>query len=395
MTSDISLLAYYNEIDNYAADWLERLIEAGLIAPGKVDRRSITDVQPEDLVGYRQCHFFAGIGGWSLALRIAGWSDSRPIFSGSCPCQPFSFAGKQEGQADERHLWPEFARLIRECKPPVIIGEQVEGAVKHGWLDGVFTDLEGAGYACGAAVLGAHSVGAPHIRQRLYWVADTECDGGRIDEQERGPEGGTPDRRIGAGDSVDTMPGGFGCENVQGGNTDGVPERGIADRRFGDGAAIHHAVRPSFADRLGDGTGPGLAGRQGEPSDNGPEQSALERASGDASGVGHASHAGFTAHFAFSGGTTKESGQLAESSPWNAFRLVHCRDSKTRRISAQSGDEPLVHGIPRSLGPSLAVLRELVRGARRNRVGRLNGYGNAICVPTAVEFIRAFMDVCT
>ena len=166
--------AYYNEIDKYAAQWLRNLIEAGHIAPGDVDERSIEDVKPNDLTGYAQCHFFAGIGIWSHALRQAGWPDDRAVWTGSCPCQPFSAAGKQKGTADARHLWPVWFRLIRECRPGVVFGEQVSAAIRQGWLDLVSTDLEGIDYAIGSAVLGAHSVGAPHIRQRLYFVADSE-----------------------------------------------------------------------------------------------------------------------------------------------------------------------------------------------------------------------------
>jgi len=166
--------AYYNEIEPYAAQWLRNLITAGHIAPGEVDERSIADVTADDLRGFTQCHFFAGIGGWSYALRLAGWPDDRPVWTGSCPCQPFSNAGKQDGQDDARHLWPVFARLISECRPVAVFGEQVAGAVGFGWLDGVCADMEAHDYAVGAAVLGAHSVGAPHIRQRLWWVADSQ-----------------------------------------------------------------------------------------------------------------------------------------------------------------------------------------------------------------------------
>jgi len=162
--------ALYNDNDPKVCAWLEQLILAGLIAPGTVLCKSITEVTPDDVRGHTQVHLFAGIGGWSYALRLAGWPDDRPVWTGSCPCQPFSSAGKRQGRADERHLWPVMFDLVRECRPPVVFGEQVEGAVRLGWLDGVFADLEGADYACGSAVLGAHSVGAPHIRQRLYWV---------------------------------------------------------------------------------------------------------------------------------------------------------------------------------------------------------------------------------
>lgn len=165
--------AYYDEHDPFAARWLRNLISAGLIAPGDVDERSIKDVQATDLRGYRQCHFFAGIGVWSHALRLAGWDDDREVWTGSCPCQPFSVAGAQRGTADERHLWPEFFRLIRECRPSVVVGEQTAGPAALAWLDVVSIDLEGAGYAVGAADLCAASTGAPHIRQRLYWMGYT------------------------------------------------------------------------------------------------------------------------------------------------------------------------------------------------------------------------------
>ena len=108
------MAAYYNEIDPFAAAWLRELIKAGLIANGEVDERSIADVQPEDVRGFTQCHFFAGIGGWSYALRLAGWPDDRPVWTGSCPCQGYSAAGKQKGAADARNLWPAWFRLIRE-----------------------------------------------------------------------------------------------------------------------------------------------------------------------------------------------------------------------------------------------------------------------------------------
>jgi DNA (cytosine-5)-methyltransferase 1 len=171
--------AYYNENDSKAAAWLRELIKGGHIAPGDVDERSIEDVEPMDVAGYTQCHFFAGIGGWSYALRLAGWSDERAVWTGSCPCQPFSAAGKGKGFADERHLWPAWFHLIRELRPNRIFGEQVANALP--WLDLVSADLEKKAYAFGATVLGAHSVGAPHIRQRIYWVADR--NGERFEER--------------------------------------------------------------------------------------------------------------------------------------------------------------------------------------------------------------------
>jgi len=162
---------YYNEHDSFAAEWLENLIAAGLIPQGFVDRRSIKEVQPDDLRGYEQSHFFCGIAGWPEALRLAGFAGQ--CWTGSCPCQPFSAAGKRKGTADERHLWPEFFRLIAACKPTVIFGEQVASKDGRDWLAGVRADLEAVGYEVGAADLCAAGIGAPHIRQRLYWVANS------------------------------------------------------------------------------------------------------------------------------------------------------------------------------------------------------------------------------
>lgn len=166
--TNFDMASYYNEIDPYAAQWLRNLITAGHIAFGDVDERSITDVRPDDLKGYTQCHFFAGIGGWSYALRIAGWPDDKPVWTGSCPCQPFSSAGKQRGIDDERHLWPVWKRLIDQCHPSVVFGEQVAAATT--WLKVVRSDLEEMDYAVATMPIEAACVGAPHLRDR-FWFA--------------------------------------------------------------------------------------------------------------------------------------------------------------------------------------------------------------------------------
>ena len=169
--------AYYNEFDPKAAQWLRQLIKNGVIADGEVDERSIIDVQADDLRGFTQHHFFAGIGGWSYALRLAGWDDTRPVCTASLPCQPFSVAGSQKGIDDERHLLPHFIELVKQCNFQTIFGEQVPGAIKHGWSDDLSSEMESEGYACGQIILTAAGAGAPHIRQRsIGWPTPAQRD---------------------------------------------------------------------------------------------------------------------------------------------------------------------------------------------------------------------------
>lgn len=276
------ILNFYNEHNSKAAAWLCELIRQGLLPDGIVDERSIVDIKPSDLTGYNQCHFFAGIGGWSLALQLAGWPSNRPVWTGSCPCQPFSTAGKGLAQADERHLWPVFFNLIKECRPQHVFGEQVASAIGKGWLDGISADLETEGYACGATVLGAHSVGAPHIRQRLYWVADAEY-------QQR--QGCLPGRRQESGQETSWQAGEFaGCG--QAGQAGGLEQSNCRGREFGKEQHCDTLPNPSNRDS-----------RRQHP--DGP------------------------------------SGHL-----WSDFTLAHCRDGKTRRIPTEPAFFPLAHGIP-------------------------------------------------
>lgn len=162
---------YYNEFEPRTAAWLRQLIADGHLPAGDVDERSIEDVVPSDLRGYRQCHFFAGIGGWAYALALAGWPSDRSAWTGSCPCQPFSAAGKGAGFDDQRHLWPAWFHLIRECRPDLLFGEQVSSRGGYAWLDVVRSDMEGASYAFGAADICASGFGAPIRRPRLFFVA--------------------------------------------------------------------------------------------------------------------------------------------------------------------------------------------------------------------------------
>jgi DNA (cytosine-5)-methyltransferase 1 len=164
--------AYYNENDPRIALWLRELIKAGLIADGEVDTRSIVDVRPNDLRGFVQCHFFAGIGGWSYALRLAGWPDSDPAWTFSCPCQKFSSASR--GRPVAADMWPEQRRLLVAGRPRRFFGEQVAKA--RDWFDGLCADVEALGYTVGAAVLPAVAVGQDHARPRIYFVGHANGD---------------------------------------------------------------------------------------------------------------------------------------------------------------------------------------------------------------------------
>ena len=196
---------YYNEYEPFAAEWIKELIREGLIPDGEVDTRSIVDVEPGDLKDFTQCHFFAGIGGWAYAARLAGWRDDRPMWTGSPPCQPFSTAGKEKGKSDERHLWPVWFDLVRECRPPTIFGEQVSAAIRHGWLDQLQADLEDSDYAVGSVIVPASGVGALHRRERLWFVAYRDEQGSqgwvsRRQDQEREVER----RHPGCGSTADS-----------------------------------------------------------------------------------------------------------------------------------------------------------------------------------------------
>jgi len=328
---------YYNEHDPKMAAWIRGLIGAGLIPDGHVDERSIVDVEPSELQGYTQCHFFAGIAGWSYALQLARWPKDRPVWTGSCPCQPYSVAGKGKGNADERNLWPAFFRLIRECRPDTVFGEQVESAVGHGWLDGVSTDLEGEGYAVGPAVLGAHSVGAPHIRQRLYWVADFSDHGLQRAADSAGTRGGAGAAH--SGRLVFPL-----VEGLEGhtGHGDSCDESGRVGARE-DGSI---AAAGCGAGRMGDASGPGPQGRRV----SGPgEGAAIGRAGAGCGGLGDSDITGFIPR-----GETSPTAGYGDSSDaasfWSDFRLIQCRDGKLRRIPVEPVFQFVSDGISCIMG---------------------------------------------
>jgi DNA (cytosine-5)-methyltransferase 1 len=338
------MAAYYNEHDPKAAAWLRELIKAGLIAPGEVDERSIEDVVPNELNGFTQCHFFAGIGVWSYALRLAGWSDDRPIWTGSCPCQPFSAAGKRGGTADERHLWPAFQFLIEQCRPAIVLGEQVASKDGLAWLDTVHADLGASGYAVGAADMCAAGIGAPHIRQRLWFVGKrleyAEGDGRgewRAEPGERSIERGRGDGGVAdaCGQGLPEQFSERGISRQAGGRSEGQAAVGGG----GDGGVADTTSQRERANQLGRDSEDGEQLAGAEPRRDRSDDGATDRP-----------------------GPTN--GQ------WRAADWLHCRDGKWQPV--EPGTFPLAHGAPA-------------------RVGRLRGYGNAIVAQAAQAFIESVM----
>ena len=347
---------YYNEHDPKAAAWLRELIKRGHIPNGIVDERSIAEVTPGDLRGYTQCHFFAGISGWSLALQLAGWPSTRPVWTGSCPCQPFSSAGKGLAQADERHLWPVFFNLIRECRPEHVFGEQVASAISHGWLDGISADLEAEGYACGATVLGAHSVSAPHQRQRLYWVAyagHLRWGNGAIAE---GSPRDAATRRSARVDDAE-------CEGLQrlsfAGSTDASDGFGERVRQSAEASSDDNRLVLTNSDGCSAGSSPATPAGHGDTTEPAGSR------------TGWVGNSNIQQTYPAEPGQQVPSERLLRC--WDASQLVPCRDGKTRRIPTEPAFFPLAHGVPA-------------------RVVRLRGYGNAIIPQVAAAFIRAFYE---
>jgi len=386
------MTVYFNEFDSFAAQWLRNLYPKAT-----VDERDIKQVEAADLAGYERCHFFGGIGGWEYALELAGWSG--PVWTGSCPCQPFSAAGKRKGSADARHVWPEFRRLIGECGPAIVLGEQVASKDGREWLAGVRADLEALGYAVGAADLCAASQGAPHIRQRLFWVADSRSEGlARWSLESARQERQATERSCGDGGMANSANvrsaehehdarerAGSGQDYTADG--DGIGRLGDADgAQRGSGRTKQRKQRgalPATGSAIDGLAVPNIAELQritpaGEQS--------LQQSSRGLNGLADAERDGGRLDFSQRGPEGRAVNQWANS------RVVACRDEKPRRLSAQPGDEPLAYGIPRDLGRRIPELRSVAKSARSNRVGRLRGYGNAICPQVAAVFIRAFME---
>jgi DNA (cytosine-5)-methyltransferase 1 len=397
--------AYYNENDKQTCAWLRELIKQNLIAPGDVDERDIRDVRSDDLIQYEQIHLFAGIGVWSYALRNAGWPDDRPVFTGSCPCQPFSSAGKKDGTKDKRHLWPEMFRLIaglpESKRPPTIFGEQVAQKAGQAWFDALQADLARENYAAGLVVFPACSVGAPHLRQRLYWFADYVEQSNRDGRQQRAtchndgrkrqrPTDQQNDRYKVWNDTGDTKPT-DGMENTnsqrlkqqsillqqkQGkdpqaagrGSTDGVADnhcKGV-ERKPGNAANQSRAMETrgqgskSVCKSGNNSPTDGVADGDGKRSQRHGQKSEQQQ---------HAQGRQITSGYSAESCDTHGAGPI--NGYWRNADWIWCRDEKWR--------------------PTEPGLAPLVDGASA-RVVRLRGFGNAIVAPQAQAFIESYME---
>ncbi|MDE2102267.1 MAG: DNA cytosine methyltransferase [Patescibacteria group bacterium] len=374
---------WYGDNNRSTAAWLRELIREGHLPQGEVDERCVKEVKAADLAGYRQCHFFAGIGGWPLALRLAGWPADRPIWTASCPCQPFSAAGKRKGEADQRHLWPVFFRLIRECRPATCFGEQVASSDGYRWLSRVRADLEAEGYGVGYADLPAASQGAPHKRSRLFWVAYLQGDGreqGGAVKARRGKRA----RKEGAGERPSDDCEHTGLSNSDGGLTgDGDLPRGREHgQQPGDGG-IAERMDNSAGQRIIDGLSSVPCGdrpENGVPRSSGSRPGSLEHPNGERLGAG--AGAGAVA---------------VPESFWSGATPIRCKDGKWRRVpwSPESGVQPLVDGLPVDLGRMWVDgngIHPLAEKGIKGRVGLLRGAGNAIVPQVAAAFIKAFLE---
>jgi DNA (cytosine-5)-methyltransferase 1 len=396
------MAAYYNENDKPTAAWLRELIKAGLIADGEVDERSIDDVRPNDLRGFVQCHFFAGIGGWSYALRLARWPDDRHVWTGSCPCQPWSMAGEGQGTNDPRHLWPAWQRLIEECRPTVVFGEQTASLDGLYWLDLVYAGLEASDYAIGTADISGACLGSPDIRPRLWfvadrWMADAKCraperHGLTLGDQAGAIEGSAPEwQRL----RIDARYGGElgGMEHAEreragrSARGQGRTKRSASSSGQDEGSGLVQALDSSATSWLGH------ADRErcdGEPvclQQRGPQPAVPETAGGStARGLADSKGSRLAQrgiHGRIQPGTlgTYE-GQATECSSmlsgfWADCDWIYCRPEPRYPEGCyrpiEPGAFPLATGVPA-------------------RILRLRGYGNSIKPHVAAAFIQAYCE---
>ena len=430
----------------------------------EIDGRKVNDSGHYQVIEYATARSYVddGLHGWSTVRSVTPTGQAKPVFNIEVEgdnsyvadgivvhnCQPFSAAGKGKGFDDERHLWPAFFWLISQCRPETVFGEQVASKDGLGWWDVVSADLERADYACGAFDLCAPGVGAFHIRQRLYWVANTDSPGRQWAGQTQSegwrchpvPAGGeqadgladselrgcqresklsssrpqqTMDSSARIGISVSSH--GSGSSTMADSQ---CPERGpitpggkgeqhgaIGERQAPSGSAnggeTGPLANPSSQRRQQDPRSPlsheAADGRTGR---HGGEPNPDHQPSGDGENGGtvdHPSSGRFQGGWAGVLQSSHEPNQRdilertsGSANPWADPIWLPCADGKTRPV--EPSIQPLVNGLPRGVGYSGDPCVQTAQNTAEGRVMRLKGYGNAIVPQLAAEFVSACME---
>ena len=160
----------------------------GLEATGGFETKAFCDIEkyPRQVLQKHLPHVkqYEDIKELNYERLKADGIDSIDIITGGYPCQPFSIAGRQKGEQDPRHLWPEYFRLVKELRPTWVIGENVSGHIKLG-LDTVIEDLESEDYSVRPFSISASSIGANHQRERIWILAYSERNGLLAAEKQR------------------------------------------------------------------------------------------------------------------------------------------------------------------------------------------------------------------
>ena len=352
------LIIWHNDNDAGAIARLHHAMNNQFIPEGYIDSRSIEEIKADEIREFTQCHFFAGVGGWPYALRLAGWDPGRHVWTASLPCQPFSHAGKRRGTEDERHLWPIFRDLVGECRPGIIFGEQVASDDGRAWFSDVQSDFHRMGYVAAATDLCAASFGAPHIRQRLFWVA--YATGQQSGQREGiGCNGPSAGRNKGAGE--------FEACSETGGLAYTYEQHGRTRAGRNDGQEINNCC--GMVNTNGPGSQPGSEAAQGARHGNTAQPNGrmgdaigprLERHTGNGCG-GHESRRD----------NPQQNRPAPEAGFWSDCEWIG--DPKGRFRPIKPGICPLAYGIP----PQVDTIR---------------CYGNAIVPQVAAGFVETAVE---
>jgi len=299
--------------------------------------------------------------------------------------------------ADERHLWPHWFHLIEECRPSTVFGEQVASKDGLGWIDLVQADMEGADYALGAFDLCSASFGAPHIRQRLWFVADTDnprsqgwiprgSDTQRQDQHghvgrdsatnrmgNTNHSGSQGSSQTGIGEGVEQSGSQFAGARTDVG-VDNTISDGRQEGRFGDHGRNDGEQPDPDVEDVGMGNaqhdGQSTSSEQGGNDQDAPddEKEQIVSVQSEGASISRDDRSGDGGE----GGGDTEARANETNGAWADADWLLCRDGKWRPVRPESF--PLAHGATA-------------------RVGRLRAYGNAITAQVAQGLIESYMEV--